>query len=666
VSDFFDLVQSYSPVLFRAPLLGHYNALDTYARATTVAGTAIWNRQRKNGFGFSPQTTGRLAVADTGAAPELNVSPGTLMAFGSNFRTVVGSDQQLISKRDAGGIGYEFYISGASLIVASGATNTTLAVAFANVLSLACRMVSGQVASFFSNGSPLVGEAGVLTLSGDDADLTLANLYTGARPLLSPLECAIIFPSDLLDAQIAAIHDAWVKVTSCFSRKRRVLCPVRHTTRLFPTAPLMHISGQQSLAGIVPDISGNGRNVAFSGVVTQSRRVEGSWQIANGVGDPLLQSAVDGVLSPDDVTLLVEYIVRTANGTIYSTDDGGVTRDRLYLGAANTWYYEVTYADGVAQWTFPAGPYNMQNFLTLRHHRVNPAAPPVVELNGETQVVTVLTARAGALVALAAPRVNLLNEASLASDLDGGIHQFALWNSLRLDSEVRKLYLAVAFREERLSPENSKPLGTAPLTYPVTLAGVAAAGYAGPWSRLAGGTLAFATYSNRAFVEGLVAASTDAALLSTYAYGAWYFRIRKGTDAGYSTLQFISSTYTSPTDASQNGYAVRINSSEAIFLARITGGVGTVIITSADGAVTFTDEYEVFVTRTRNTGLFVLWIRGGAYATWTAIGTGANNLYTTATTSTILLRASGRIGTYIFFPMGDTLAPTDIPELVDA
>src|SRR3990172_4029052 len=107
MNDFLTYIQSFgSLVLCRMPYLGRIDGvgLDSYERATTIGGSPAW--RNNNGFGFEPRTDGRIVVVDSGVAPELRVTSGTIICFSPKFDSTPITIQAILSKSDAGGTAY--------------------------------------------------------------------------------------------------------------------------------------------------------------------------------------------------------------------------------------------------------------------------------------------------------------------------------------------------------------------------------------------------------------------------------------------------------------------------------------------------------------------------------------------------------------------------------
>ena len=121
--------------------------------------------------------------------------------------------------------------------------------------------------------------------------------------------------------------------------------------------------------------------------------------------------------------------------------------------------------------------------------------------------------------------------------------------------------------------------------------------------------------------------------------------------------------------ALQNGYAIDIGyiaPNLSFYLFRITGGAAAALITSsAVGALTVGVEYEFYMTRRARDGLFSVWVRGGAYTTWTTLAVSAADVtYSTSVSQNVNVNNGDFISDVTLIPGGGTLLPTEVPWLM--
>jgi hypothetical protein len=176
-ADFLRYVLSFSPVLIRAPILGHYIALDTYQRATIPVGFPHWDGTDR-GYGFAPEIgnalSGYIYVTDNGGATELQLTEGTIFVGLNGIFDPGTTDNVLVAKQDAGGTNYRFEINSNTIGLRDGVSAKTLAWSWESCRSLAVRMADGQTRGrcfryygqrrYSDNGEPLHSRKSVAKL----------------------------------------------------------------------------------------------------------------------------------------------------------------------------------------------------------------------------------------------------------------------------------------------------------------------------------------------------------------------------------------------------------------------------------------------------------------------------------------------------------------------
>jgi len=679
LSDFIGYVKSLSPALFRLPLLGHVvpydlsgQPLDAYVRPTTISSGAsgpVWRRDKK-GFYFGQNASlaaggGAIVVPDSGAAPELQLVNGTILFTARNFQALgtVENNAYVLGKYDGGGTAYRLYFNAAldqSLTIYNGAAASVMTFAgLSGSRTVAIRITAGDKPKLFTDGTYRVDGNANFTPVVNDADLYLANsvsLASGSRRndyAAFALFNDVILGRPITDQEIANLSQYWDAIVSIHTPKRTYFLPQKATDIVAPT-PLAHLSGGISPGSLWLDSSGNGRDGTVSGRVSQTRSPERTCLSGYGTGNPLIQSAISFGYDAANWTLEFDFLARSTGGggqgALFALTDGGVVRALLSFSGANTFSYTTVHAITNGTWTFSSGPYNVWHTLVIRHARSGLGAP-TVELDGETLAPVETSTPVGALTASAAPRVNLLNTAALDADFDGCIDDFKIYDSLLANAESRALYLDKALSGvHRLANRQD---------WPVSVANVAVGGMAGPW-RVLSGTHRWNDDGTRRRMLGVTAGYFASRDSSPQAFGAWYGRVSKGTDPGGLQLPLVGSQPSIITAAGYNGYYAYIGSTEAVALARVTAGAITIFSTTAAGAVAINTEYELFVTRRPRDGFFTVWIRGGAYATWTSLLTGTDNNHTTSNCLVGSVDAGGYLADVTLFPNGGTLLPTEL------
>ncbi|MFA6501443.1 MAG: hypothetical protein WCT85_01515 [Parachlamydiales bacterium] len=165
------------------------------------------------------------------------------------------------------------------------------------------------------------------------------------------------------------------------------------------------------------------------------------------------------------------------------------------------------------------------------------------------------------------------------------------------------------------------------------------------------GTFANGGTGANAYIQCNTAGSMN--IVSTQAYGEWYFDFYKGNTANDSYIYFINN------DAIiDDGYNVNITGAERFTIKRVTGGVGSAILSTTSSYITNNTTYNVKIERSL-TGIFTAYIRGGAFGdAWTLVstsgGSGTNpvtdNTHTTSNYFIMDLDAGDRISNVRFKP----------------
>jgi len=666
VNSFISLAQSLSPALFRLPLLGDLRSLDSYNRATTIvsaAGGPVWRRDKKGSwFGNRTSLTdsGALSIAD---AAELRATSGTVFWTARNFQTLAADySSRIVSRRDAGGGFFDLYIDNANQLGIYDGTNTRTfaSAALSGSHTGAIRYVNGAIPQLFVDGAYRVDGSGTISPTTAAVTLYLANYYASFRSSKhNDYGCFLIFNDAILgraitDLEISQLHDAWESIVSIHAPKRTISLP-RKATEIVASTPLSHLAGAKTPGNLWLDSSGNGRDLTITGRVTQTHATQGHFLSGHGAGDPLLQSAISFGYDANNWTLEFDFMARSTGGggqgCLFALTDGGVIRALLSFAAANTFSYSITHATTNGTWTFSSGPYNQWHHLSIRHER-STTDPPVVELDGELLAEVETSTPVGATVALAAPRVNLLNTAAVDADFDGAIRDFKFYDSVLGYPETHANYVQFALSDVRRLANRTD--------YPVSVADVAAGYDAGPYKVL-GGTHRWNDDGARRRLLGV----TQGQMVSrqhSQSHGLWYARFQRPA-AGISLMPLVASVPTLLTDAAQNGWVLGASGAGALYIRKYTGGANAQIAVSADGVVLASTPYEAVVTRRKRDGCFVAWLRGGAYATWTSILTGTDAAHATSACLVGFVDAAGFIADETYIPGGDTLVPTDIPWL---
>lgn len=660
-TDFHRLVMSLSPAVYMPLGIGSILRRDGSAVRPTINGTPSWGGglQSGPGHGVTFRTNDSLLIAAVDCALT-NVSSFTLFVAGKFIPgTVSGAAFSTpLSKREAGGVAWVLNVRLSAgvdyiTILDTTAVNRQLAFNVAGSRTLGARCQNGQPAAFFSNGTTIGVSTANTTLDASSRPLYIGNRYDGTIPFMGSLSCAIHFPSLLTDEQVYDLDRLWSRMKGITQQTHRSMqVPID----LSPSLPAEFIvTGRKNIANALVDRTGNGLNAPVGGINAVTKLPTGDALDLHGTGGGIaVVPSAAGWQGLAGMTLVLRVRPRTAGqgnaGRFVSAEGGGVTFwDLLFSAAGGQFDWQVDYADGVAVWR-PATTMPFlgdMHTLVVAHQKVSPFNTPVIELDGEALVVNNPTPRAGALVADAGAVLNIGNVTVLNAAFDGLIESVSLYDSVLTAAQRRAAYVKHAVRSLQLVDRYSRPetLGASGLR-------------AGPWLVGSGGFSWLDDLSKRRLV---CVQNGWCSIPSTFAYGAWYWRARKGADANALIVLPVASVRGAQAAATQNGYDVVIDTDESIKVRRITGGaVAATPIASAAGYVAINTEYEFFLNRRLSDGQFNLWIRGGAYAVWTLVGTGADTTYTASVWMIADLDDADELSSVLWFPEGYTLLSTDV------
>jgi hypothetical protein len=677
--DFESLVRSLNPALARCLLTGEPRCLDAYNRPTTIT-NGVWRRNGKgwwfgNTLKYGTVGGGAIIVPNSGAAPEVQVTSGTVFWTVRDTQADV-INAQVFNIQDAGGRRLSIYNGNVNRVTVYDGTNVPSLnyAGLGTAKSCAVRFVTGTTPSLFTDGVYRVN-GGVTPIVPVDND---ADVYMGNHVALNgqshrtdygffALFNDAILGRAITDQEIAQLHDAWMGIVSVFTPERTISIP-RNVAEVIGRKPAVELRGKVTSAGLLLDVSGNGRDAVVSGMMThrsdRGQEIHSGWG-RGGANGPLAQTAVDSALYPSAWSVAFRLLVRSTGeggeGRLFMIDHSGATRAYLDFNGApvTTARYFVQYSDGTAEWSFLITP-NVWHHVVIVHTKASPTNLPIVYLNGESVTVSVVTAKSGTLSTATNARLELMNEDTPSAALmafDGDITDFAIIPAALTAAEARALYVANALASaQRLANRTS---------YPVSVAAVAAGGMAGPW-RLLSGSMKWDDNGTRRRLVATTGGYIVSRNSSSQAYGAWYCRMTKGSGAfGYMPLMASK-----PSPLGYDGYTLGVLLNGTVFI--IKHPVGSTVAATVAGAVAVGVDYEYFVTRQsvatadgHAAGYFTVWIRGGVYTSWTSLLTGTDNGYTTSNGLNGLVDTAGTLSDFTTFPDGAGLLPTDVPGLED-
>ena len=420
----------------------------------------------------------------------------------------------------------------------------------------------------------------------------------------------------------------------------------------------------------IPDISGHGFNLLnVGGKLCEEDGPIGRKQVLYGDGVPLTGAWLDATTTDLlDTTWVIHLMVKSLGegsvGIVFDVEDGSgdmFTWLRTIVNGVNVYSYKVQYADIDAEWQWVMPGFGLEHTLVIEHlSKDDPSGDPRVWIDNTEVTVTNIVRSKSTLVSDAGATIFIGSDFNSDDTYDGSIIPMKLFGKELTATERLNQYLTAALRVWEVGPRYK---------YPVTLASVTG-GEVGPWSVLSG---TWDWVDNgvdaRQLAKALAADVSRVLKPSSQAYGAWYFRQNKISVGGDFYTILTATARDSRVGATQDGYLLRLRSDEGVWLVRMDNGAqNQIAIVLAAGALALDTEYEWFIVRRVLDSLFTVYIRGGAWATWTSLGTQVDNTHTTSKFIGVdgSTAIEGTQGPMILFPRGGGLVPNDIPKLADA
>lgn len=639
MTTFRELVQSLNPVMARSFSHGKLDIWDEYGRATTAPASGQWARKKQWGIQHYSDPT---AIADgaeqQGTTGTLFVSMDPLIDFPGN------GAHRLMEKRIATYM-WRFYtvVFGGTYQVAmlgNASPTTVITSDWRGCRSLAVTFQEGAPVGFYCDGSFVGNSAANFSTIVVAAPIRVGTNTGGGEPCLTPIHLAGQFSQILTPKQISDLHEAFLVQPVDFRPSKRVIVPVTagDSVETFgalinasgeiegkngisvgtQTSPVTHTQGTGYAEGEIVGHAPLGSRITLANPTTLLDPADGAFECVFRVNDTL---AVNHLLASDAngahrlQTTATGQLQAVINATTITTA-AGVLRERDFHHAVATWW-----TDGATQ--------RMELFLDGVS-----AGASTYTLGAAPTYVRELDAVASDGVALSLGR----------------------FYAGRVDSaRARTLYVEAARAGGVLDNAEHIP--------PVTLANKTA-GALGPWD-IGSGTWSMVDDGAKRVLTNV---SNGWAIRHCFsgcsAFGAWYWREIKGSGSSIPFVMPVASARDTWSGGNQDGYTMFLSSAESVVLYRVDAGALTSLFSTGTAYVTPGVEYEYFLTR-RYDGLFVLYIRGGMYTTWTTVGSGTDTTYTTSHFWVAAFRTSDALSSLSHYPMGGTLLPGDVPGLED-
>jgi len=546
-----------------------------------------------------PASTSDVSVADSS---ELQLTAGTLIVFNKQGFTKHVNLPRLISKRDGGGTNWDWFLSGTTdLGFFDGASSRTLTTNFAGKKYVAINFTNGGTPEGFSDGVSDGNYSGTVSISTDNAAVTIGNISVTSGSLLQSLSSALIVNRVLTATEHSQLYGELMAIK----------WPTKPTT--ISNAGLKVDASEAGLVG--------GWNMKPQGNQIIDQSTAGNDGTINGtvkhestpLGDSLVFDGVTGFVDVGSTGQTVKSVGFWVNPVTTTEDfmdlDGGTHTIEASGGTvtATGFASPTIYVDGIVGSTIVAGLW---------------------------QYIFVTTATGFTASDLDIGKETIFLEGSMIMPELFSDEKSAAFVTTKYNEGKQALWKSDWGLNESVSTSTAGFLENSPFTI-----------QSGTWK------VSMDTINGQ---DVKVAECTVAGVISVPtshfqqtpnegAFGEWELYFNKA-DASALNIQFISS---SDVFASSNGYRVALQTDEACDLEEVATGTPTALFTSAAAAFTAATWTRLNVPRT-NVGAFTVKLDG----TNVTAATGSNPVTdTTFETSTHIL---------IDADAGDKIALSDV------
>lgn len=589
-------------------------------------GVRVTNEYSSNSDKITAANSTSLNIGGTGS--EL-----TLVCF-ADFGDVANYDNfsRMFSKRDGGGTNYEMTVGSSAIYYRSGASASSLSqtinATYPCINMIATTHVTGEKNKVYVNGNYFGEGDTAIDLAQNDADLQIGNYFGTGGGMLKPIQQALIFNTELSSQQMSQLYDE-------FMRSRGIGTLGKRNFQL-PE----NISGNEANLVGGWNLRNDGGKCRDVSVGSNDMDIIGTMQIKTPWGEPAQKFPGDVAASVETdasfsstsyANATIAFLFKVGStGSRYIADIGS-SNDNLSIATSNripvlnddinnanqTYSGSTALAEG--EWYH--GVVEVHSDGTKRFYVNN-------ELEIDQATATNFTDGSDDDL--------VLGTRNGSNPWDGAIGLFQFYDKIFTDAGREKLY-----REQyvnKLLYRNT--FEDAPVSLGATDGDLNDfIPSTGTWKISEDGT-----------DKWLECVSAGIAYIpSEQAYGTWEFDLNKAASSNPSVI-FTAETNAGISDSSQNGYTVIISSTETVSLREGVAGVVTTKLITASAYVAALTKYTIRVTRDY-TGEFTVYLKGGAFTTWTLIdvsgGSGTNpvtdNTITTSKYTVIDLDAGDKI-----------------------
>lgn len=586
-----------------------------------VATNCWWDRYRdRHRLNFT--TSGQVEVTDNAS---IQLTTGTLFAYGV-FDT--DGNQYLIGKRDAGGTNYVMYlgIGGAKVYLYDGAAVRQWIINYIGTRSVGITFASGSIARGYLDGVDIGNASGTSTITVDDAPLLIGNIWVGSTQARDGLFGAVIYNKILTANEMMQLH-RWSDEVVATSRSHKLYSL---PGRLIANADVAYWELGQIRNGQVGDITPASTLLTFPNGGEAVAIPGGRGVRFNDLTTYAESSALGSVLTTDFSVVfdLIDQSAGNNNVLLHPSNDAAYPDVRV---DTNVLKFQTGAADSISV----ALPSNQRLLCCLTVADAG-GGDIDAELFIDNKSVATGTITAGTDLAASGLRIG---RGATTSD--------TYWQGVLKSVWLESTALTAARRQEvydRWAQQVIWNCTVAEPTSPANLGGAANVPVASEFTAMDASTWKVQDGPDGAKGRALECQTAGALWRpSIHAYGSWEGMFRKGADANDLEIALVANQNTGRGITGFNGYYFAAAADESVGIWRVTNGAApSAVVQSAAAYVANATWYRFRATR-RYDGLWQLWILGGAYAEWTAIGSASDNNHTTSRYFTLDLDANDSI-----------------------
>jgi len=594
----------------------------------TFTNAPYWQTNR---FGRSLMFQGTAAVTVADSA-ELQATNMTVVLFGE---FVHQTGDRFFYKRDAGGTHVDFFMTSSQLRVFDGSTTSTLAVSITARSMIAFTLTSGSTPKFYRDGVKVGDGSSALTITADDAAITLCNSSSLGGPVNNAINEIIYFDTELSEQQMSELYSEWSQEAHIDAIPRATVLPESPELIASP-AGSWNMNVQN---GVVSDVSGNGNDgtVTTTGMIT----TEGIF------GKALIYDGGVGTITVADDAAIQDIFDGGGSVSYWFNVRGmGVgNQGHLHLKGQHSFNvrdvsgnfcrlrFQQQFSGTDGQWNTPAGgiAFNSWNHVVLTYDADSDSNLPVIYINGVSVTVSIAQGAVGARVSDVGDPLYIGNNTANTRTFNGIIEQPQFWSGTTLtQAQVDLLY---AQGQKKLD------LNFTGEDWNVSVSNVTANFLENTGFEITSGTWQVDDSTSAGKQITCVGAGIIS-IPSQQAFGTWEFELSKDA-ASNPLIGFVMDSVQAGNAAL--GYQMTITASEAIFLRRITGGGSTTVFSTAAGVIA-TDEFvRVVITRDAS-GTFEIFVNE------TSIDTGGDTAYVDSSFLVLELDTGDAIRSIRFYP----------------